>query len=917
DDPARVTLERYRDFFGRTSSIVVLVRVPDRLGDPDFLARLDALHEALETRTPFLRRITSLINIRHTAAEGDGLVVDPLLGEEVPASPAEIDAFLTRLHSNPLYRNLVVSDDERWTLISIETDLLTSESLETAAVREDVAADDWGGFEEVGDDDFAGDVDDFGGFETAPAAANALRKVGPEEDALILARVREVVDEFEAAGLDLHLSGGIAIGEEVRSRIQRDFTRLMAAAFVLIGLLFVAAFRRPSGALLVLGVVGLSLGSTVGTMAALDAPIGFGTQVLPSFLIAVGVGYAVHIVTLFWYHYPLLRDRRTAVLVALEHSGRPIVLTGLTTIGGLLSFIPVELAPIAQIGVFAPVGVFLSMVFSLSALPALLILLPLEPGVRTPNGTSAERAMVALGTWASRHPRRVLAGTALLLGLSMLGIARIDIRHDPLSWLPESHPLREATQLVDQQMGGANTIEVFVQARDGQSFRSPELLQRVDEWEAAVEDLSTGPLQASKVLGLHGIVKELNQAIEGGSTEAYTVPEGQSLVAQELLLFENSGSDDMEQWVDSSYANGRLSVRIGWADSFFVAPYASRIVELAETTFGDLADVQQSGLGAIVDKTFVSVIDSLRTSYGIALVVISALLVLMVGDVRVGLVSVLPNLAPIIGALGLMGWLGVPLGVYTLLVGSIALGLAVDDTIHFAHSFVRYEQETGDPHDAIRRTLATAGVALLFSSVALVAGFAVFSLASLSALLHFGLIASAAIALALLSDLIVLPAMLAWLRRGAAPSRGTVEVAPLDAIVDQLDRIEPARARFLAAFAYVLARVAHADDHIDETETEAIRKSVRELGALEEADAGLVVRLATAQARILSTAESAVVSASFLALSNETERDGLMRCLARVAQADGSFAETERREIARIGAELGYSEADLSRLEVA
>ena len=320
---------------------------------------------------------------------------------------------------------------------------------------------------------------------------------------------------------------------------------------------------------------------------------------------------------------------------------------------------------------------------------------------------------------------------------------------------------------------------------------------------------------------------------------------------------------------------------------------------------------RQSGLGSIVDKTFVAVIGSLRTSYGIALVVISLLLLVMVGNVKVGLMSILPNLAPILGALGLMGWLGIPLGVYTLLVGSIALGLAVDDTIHFAHSFVRYERETGDPYDAIRRTLATAGVALLFSSAALVSGFAVFSLASLSSLLHFGLVAAAAIGMALVSDLIVLPALLAWLRRGTAPSRQVIQVLPLDEIAAQLGAIDTDRARFLASFAYVLARVAHADGHLAQEETEQMREAVRALGDLDERDASLTVRLATAQARVLGGDENAVVSEAFLACSTAADRARLMRCLTEVAGADGHIAPAERREIEQIALELGIDRNDI------
>ena len=146
-------------------------------------------------------------------------------------------------------------------------------------------------------------------------------------------------------------------------------------------------------------------------------------------------------------------------------------------------------------------------------------------------------------------------------------------------------------------------------------------------------------------------------------------------------------------------------------------------------------------------------------------------MIAMIGDFRIGLISFIPNMAPILFAMGMMGFLSIPLGVYTLLVGSIAIGLAVDDTIHMAHSFVRFEREGFEPRQAMHKALSTSGVAILFTSAALVCGFLSFGLASLSSLLHFGIVASIAIVAALAADLILSPALFVWVteRRAAAP----------------------------------------------------------------------------------------------------------------------------------------------------
>jgi len=191
--------------------------------------------------------------------------------------------------------------------------------------------------------------------------------------------------------------------------------------------------------------------------------------------------------------------------------------------------------------------------------------------------------------------------------------------------------------------------------------------------------------------------------------------------------------------------------------------------ELATQHVGDQAMVEITGLIALTVQVFVSVISSLKISYAIALVTVGVLLLFMVGDLRIGFVSLIPNLVPIAVALGVMGWFGIPIGVYTLLVGSIALGLAVDDTIHVAHSFVHFERESGNPREALTRTLSTAGTAVLFTSAALICGFLAYSFATLSTLMDFGVVCAVAVAAALVADLFVSPVLFLWVRERERP----------------------------------------------------------------------------------------------------------------------------------------------------
>ena len=181
--------------------------------------------------------------------------------------------------------------------------------------------------------------------------------------------------------------------------------------------------------------------------------------------------------------------------------------------------------------------------------------------------------------------------------------------------------------------------------------------------------------------------------------------------------------------------------------------------------FGNKIDVTFTGIGAILMQTFNAVIVSMASSYIIAGFVIAILMILLIGNLRIGIISMIPNLTPVIIILGIMGWLNLPLDIFTMLIGSIAIGLAVDDTIHFMHNFRRYYEKSGDAKYAVRETLQTAGRAMLFTSLVLSGGFFIYMLSPMKNLFNFGLLTGSTILIAFLADIVLAPALMVLVTR--------------------------------------------------------------------------------------------------------------------------------------------------------
>jgi predicted RND superfamily exporter protein len=401
---------------------------------------------------------------------------------------------------------------------------------------------------------------------------------------------------------------------------------------------------------------------------------------------------------------------------------------------------------------------------TLVLLPALIAVFPVRGGEAIGSGHSrSQRALVRCGRFAVDHRASVLIVSAALMLASLVGMRGLHFSHAPIRWFPEDNPFRVATELTDRRLGGSISLEVLVDTHAPNGMHDPELLRRLDLLQTRLDEFEQGGISVGKSLSLADTIQEIHQALNENRPEFYTVPEDRRLVAQELLLFENAGSDDLEDVVDPRFQVGRVTLRAPFGDAIAYAPFLESVEADFEQTLGDGVDVRFTGLLPIMSGTLRAMSHSMTISYTIAFLVIGVLLILLIGDLKLGLLAMIPNIFPIAVVLGAMGYVGYGLDTFTMLIGSIAIGLAVDDTIHFMHNFKHQLDLHGDPHRAVGETLATAGQAMLFTSLVLSTGFAIYAFSSMSVLVGFGLITSGAVVLAFLADVLLAPALMTWI----------------------------------------------------------------------------------------------------------------------------------------------------------
>jgi len=737
DDPARLVYDRFRAQFGR-EEVVILAIHPPEVFDLVFLEKLRALHEELEEQVPHLEEVSSLVNARETLGDGDELIVRDLL-ETWPETAEDLASLRERVLANPLYRSFLISRDGDVTAVIVKNDAYSSQG----ADLDDLAA---------------------GFAEGAPGEAPDRPFLTGAENTEIMLAINTVVERYHGPDFEVKMAGGPVMGFRLMEEMARNMALFSLLSIGLVALLLFALFRRLSAVFLPLLVIGLSVISTFGSMVVMGKPLGIPTQILPSFLLAVGVGGAVHLLVIFYQRFDAGAPRPEALAFALGHSGLAIVMTALTTAGGLASFSVAEIAPVADLGIFAPVGILLGLLFCLVLLPALLSVVPLRRREGREGRAGAdwvERVLLWTGDRCVDRPWVVVGCMTAILLFSLAGASRLEFTYDPIGWFDEAEPIRVAMEYVDQELDGSISLEITVDSGRDDGLLEPALLKKLDflaEHVAAIE--GEEGLRVGATVSVADVVKEIHQALNENRPEYRLIPDDAQLVAQELLLFESSGADDLEELVDSNFRLARFSVKVPYAPPLLYPGFIEQVVGAFETTLGDGVEVTPTGFATIMTRSLEAVTSSMIRSYVIALAIITPLMFLLLGSIRGGAVAMVPNLAPIIVTLGLMGWTGIPLDLFTLLIGSIAIGLAVDDTIHFMHNFRKIYEATGDVRHAVRETLRTTGHALLVTSIVLSLAFFVYMFASLYNLYLFGLLTGFTILVAFVSDVTVSPALM-------------------------------------------------------------------------------------------------------------------------------------------------------------
>lgn len=739
-DPIRVAYDEFRDQFGRDEKLLVAVKTQD-IFDLEFLKKLEKLHKRLENELPYIADVNSLINARNTYGDEESLIVEDLF-EDLPDTQAQVEPQKQRALNNPLLQNLLFSEDQTFTAIVIDTQTYSSFDAngELIVISEE--------------DEFADEME-----------VDAAEKIylSDAENTVIVQKTQEIIKDFEAQNFEIYLTGSAVIAGTLKQSMMADTKSFIIKMMVMIIIVLALLFRRISGVALPLIAVVFTIVTTLSLMAITGTPFTIVTQIMPSFLLAVITGGAIHLLVIFYKEFAKTQNTKSSLRYAMGHSGLAIVMTSLTTAAGLWSFSFSELSPVADLGVFASSGVLIGLLFNLVLLPALIsaIKIKVKPVKENANEhTKMDVMLLGISRISTGYPKTIVMISGVMIVIAIFFASQLRFSHHPLEWFPEDHDSRVATEVVDDKLRGSITLEIIIDTGKENGLYEPAMLNKIQSATDYLNSIQTPTFFVGKTLSLVDVLKETNRALNENRADFYTIPQNKDLIAQELFLFENSGSDDLEDFVDASFSKARITVKVPYIDALEYNGFISQIQTRLDQEFKGMATVSLTGIGVLLSVIMEKSIYSSAVSYLIAFGLITIMMIVLIGNVKIGLISMIPNILPILFLSTIMVIFDMPLDMFTMLIGAIALGLAVDDTVHFMHNFRRYELEYNDVDKAVRLTLLGTGRAIVVTSIVLSVGFLVLLFASMSSMFNFGILTASAIFIALVADFFLVPAIM-------------------------------------------------------------------------------------------------------------------------------------------------------------
>ncbi len=603
------------------------------------------------------------------------------------------------------------------------------------------------------------------------------KNIKPEEAA------KHVLDYLETLNSPYHIfaSGKPVLTLYLARGMARDMGLLFPLVILLIIVILWLSFRSLRGVLIPLAVVLISVIWTIGLMALLGIPITHSTNMLPILLASIAVADGIHIVNRY---YDLLKEYDTvkeAVLQTMTELNSPVILTSVTTAFGFLALNASNIGSVGQLGQFTAFGVMAAMVFSLTFIPAALVLLKRPKKIKVRKNGLLAKLAVAYSEFLITKRKYLIGFILIIIILSVFGWPQIVLENNSISNFPEDHPARISYENINKHFAGTTFLSILVEGGEPGAIKDPSILRKIDSLESFLKTME----HVGSTLSLVDFIKRMNKVLHADSDKYNVIPAdsvwetgtdwveengkwiekpvkfkvaGKDLVAQYLQLYEMSGKpEDLSNLVDYNYQTTRINAFINTESSNVLREIDRKTREYIQTHFPK-SKIELTGTSELFLAINDLVVSGQFNSILISLLLVIGVTSIAFRSVRTGLLNGIPLLFAMIFNFGYMGWFGIDLNIVTALTSSIAIGVGVDYAVHFIHRY-RYRLSEYNEEESVRKTISEAGVPIVINAVTVGLGFAIMTFSTFNGVKHMGLLITIAMITSCFGAIAILPSI--------------------------------------------------------------------------------------------------------------------------------------------------------------
>ncbi|MCP4672199.1 MAG: MMPL family transporter [Desulfobacula sp.] len=702
--PDFIFYDQFKETFGNDEFFVIAFE-DDTIFNKENLTMLLSITNDLESLEE-VRKVKSLANIDDLEGSEDYFEVNRFL-KDIPEKREQLKVLEQKAVSNKLYLSNLISPDAKTTAIIV----YTYDKPDNADYRKNV-----------------------------------------------ILKTNLVLDKYRNNHFDFHLAGWTKINNDLSVFMEKDTLIFIPVTYLLITLLIWLFFKNIRLTVIAVLNISICLISTMGLFAVSGITLNNVTSIVPSLIMALALSDTIHIFS--HLEIRLLNkhsNKRDALFSVLSKVVVPCFLTTLTTAVGFASLMTSELGPIRDFGFIASCGMVFEFLFSFLFLPSLILFC--DPGkIFTINSENKgmNRFLLNLSRKVKARSKAIVVCGILVCLTAFWFAGKITVETNFIKYFKKHSNVRTSIDFVEKKMSGVGSLDISFLANEMDAFKDPENLRIIMD----IQSFLDSQKEVDVTLSLVDFIKDMNESFHNEEKDFYRIPENRQLISQYLLLYD---SGDIEDFVNESYNQARISARLSIHSSSVQRSLINKTRDYIKK-INDSNDLKIRVTGKAVQD--VTIIDSLVkgqvSSLFLATCIIGLCMFIIFKSWALGMISFIPNLFPLLINFGIMGFSGIALNTATALISAVALGIVVDDTIHFITEY-RAQRSQGKSKEAcLEKVITTKGRAIISTSLILSGGFAVLVLSSFVPTIQFGFLSALIMLTAVIGDLILLPAILLY-----------------------------------------------------------------------------------------------------------------------------------------------------------